>query len=181
MRGHGFAVPASMPAPVQHTPHLSPPPRRLASPPDRERPPHAGVSCWVRGDASWPTLLPVHFPGVPSPGERSPRQMRANRCSGHHTRPAPRSQSAQYTSPPRRRGRPVRLRHCSRSSWPIRRCNVRESRRRRNPLSPGPASRRKLRKRARGKLVPKQSTRGTRNSPAASSYSPPITGLFLQL
>lgn len=75
--------------------------------------------------ASLPPPLPVRFPGVPSPGERSPRQVRANRCSGRHTRPAPRSQSAQYTSPSRRCCRPVRLRNYSRSSWPIRRGNVR--------------------------------------------------------
>lgn len=90
-----------------------------------------------RPTATWPPPLPVHFPGVLSPGERSPRRVRANRCSGHHTRPAPLSQSAQYTSPPRRRGRPLRLQNCSRSSRPIIRGNVRESRRRRNPLSPG--------------------------------------------
>lgn len=162
-----------MPAPVPRTPH-SLLRRRVASPAHpvlRNRltprsPTRSGAT------SSLPSPLPVHFPGVPSPGERSPPQARANRCSGHHTRPAPRGQSAQYTSPPRRRGRPVRLRNCSRTSQPMRRGNVRESRRRRNPTAPASASRRKLRKRVMvGKMVPREGTRGTRSS----SRLPPQT------
>lgn len=138
LRGHGFSVPASVPVPSPRAPH-SLRRRRVGSPAHQAlrgrlppgSPPRSAAT------ASSPPPLLVHFPGVPSPRERSPQQARANRCSGHHTRPAPRSQSTQYTSPPRRRGRPVRPPNCSRSSGPIREGNVREPRRRRDPLSLG--------------------------------------------
>lgn len=113
--------------------HASQPPspqRRLARPSPalrgRRRP---RSPTWSGATAGGPPPQPVQFPGVPSPGREAPQPVRANRCSGHHTRPVSRSQSAPDTSPPRRRGRPIRLRHCRRSSRPIGRGNVRAPRR----------------------------------------------------
>lgn len=69
-------------------------------------------------------FLSCHFPGEPASSQEW-----ANRRRGHHTRPPLRSQSERYTSPPRRRGQPVRQQNCSRGPQPMRRGNVRGSRR----------------------------------------------------
>lgn len=82
-------------------------------------------------------FLSCHFPGAPEPASS---QAWANRRRGHHTRPPPCSQSARYTSPPRRRGQPVRQQKCSRGRRPMGRGNVRGSRR-----PEAPENRRELR------------------------------------
>lgn len=65
---------------------------------------------WPRRQVARP-FLSCHFPGAPKPASS---QAWANRRLGHHTRPPLCSQSERYTSPPRRRGQPVRQRNCSR-------------------------------------------------------------------
>lgn len=67
---------------------------------------------WPRRQVVRP-FLSCHFPGAPKPASS---QAWANRRLGHHTRPPRRSQSERYTSPPRRRGQPVRQRNCSRGA-----------------------------------------------------------------
>lgn len=73
LRGHGFSVPASVPVPSPRAPYRLRR-RRVGSPAHWARrgrftpgsPPRSGAT------ASSPPPLPVHFPGVPSPRERSP-------------------------------------------------------------------------------------------------------------
>lgn len=70
--GHGFSVPASVPAFAPHTPHNL----RLRSVGSPAHPALRGrrtprSPTWSGATASLPPPLPVRFPGVPSPGEIS--------------------------------------------------------------------------------------------------------------
>lgn len=123
LRGHGVAWSRTLSLPCRCV-------RRPALPAQKGRLTPGSLAGQPRQLAR--PLFSCRFPGAPEPASS---QAWANRRRGHHTRPPLRSQSARYTSPPRRRGQPIRQRNCGRGLRPMGRGDVRGSRRPKRPAT----------------------------------------------